>query len=163
MPLKDPLSITPFTRPARGTVVLPGSKSITNRALLLGALADGTTLLTAALFSDDTRLMAGALRRLGIPVEEDEPGRRITIHGQGGRIPAERAELEVGLAGTAARFLTALCASAPKGIYRIGGTRQMNSRPMKGLIEALRSLGAGINCLEKEGFLPIEVRAAGLR
>jgi 3-phosphoshikimate 1-carboxyvinyltransferase len=162
MPLTDPLPITPFARPARGAVVVPGSKSITNRVLLLAAMSDGPVVLNGALFSDDTRIMTEALVRLGIEVEEDKAARRLTVHGRGGAIPAESAELHVGLAGTAARFLTALCASAPRGCYRIGGTPQMNRRPMKGLIDALRVMGARILCTGSEGFLPVEIHARGL-
>jgi len=158
----DPLPILPFTRPARGEVVVPGSKSITNRALLLAALCDGPVSLDGALFSDDTRIMARALTSLGIAIEEDAKGSVISVAGRGGAIPAESAELDVGLAGTAARFLTALCAAAPRGTYRIAGTAQMHERPMKGLIDALRSLGADIVCLGREGHLPVEVRARGL-
>jgi 3-phosphoshikimate 1-carboxyvinyltransferase len=152
----------PFTRPVSGEVSLPGSKSITNRALLLSALCDGPVTLTGALFSEDTRIMADALRRLGIMVGEDEASRSFRIDGQGGRIPAEEADIFVGNAGTAARFLTALCAAAPRGVYRIDGVPQMRKRPMKGLIEALRSLGPKIRCLGEEGFFPIEIKTGGL-
>ena len=162
-PLPDILAVRPFTRPARGGVALPGSKSLTNRALLLSALCDGTVTLTGALFSEDTRIMAEALRRLGFGVEEDEASHRIRVEGRGGRIPAAEAELFTGLAGTAARFLTALCASAKGGVYRIDGVAQMRRRPMRGLLEALRALGADIRCTGEEGFLPIEIRASGLR
>jgi 3-phosphoshikimate 1-carboxyvinyltransferase len=87
----------------------------------------------------------------------------ISVLGRGGVFPAESAELDVGLAGTAARFLTGLCAAAPRGVYRIGGVPQMHRRPMKGLIDTLRALGADIACLENEGFLPFEIHAQGLR
>jgi 3-phosphoshikimate 1-carboxyvinyltransferase len=163
MDLADPLPIQPFTRPARGAVVVPGSKSITNRALLLAALCESPVVLHGALFSDDTRIMVAALGRLGIRTEADEVRSTITVHGRGGVLPVSEAVLDVGLAGTAARFLTALCAAARRGTYRIGGTNQMHQRPMKGLIDALRSLGADIRCLEKEGFLPIQIEARGLR
>src|SRR5438046_3915864 len=112
MSLPDLLPIQPFTRPARGEVILPGSKSLTNRALLLAALCDRRVTLTGALFSDDTRLMGEALRRLGFAVEENPTAQTISVQGSGGAIPADRADLFVGLAGTAARFLTALCAAA---------------------------------------------------
>jgi 3-phosphoshikimate 1-carboxyvinyltransferase len=162
MPLPDLLPIQPFTRPVRGEVELPGSKSITNRALLLAALCDGPITLTGALFSEDTRLMAEALRQLGFAVKEDKKQKTIYVEGRGGEIPAKQADLFVGLAGTAARFLTALCTVAKKGVYQIDGVPQMRKRPMKGLIEALRRLGADIECLQAEGFLPITIRAAGL-
>jgi 3-phosphoshikimate 1-carboxyvinyltransferase len=163
MPLTDPLPIQPFTRPARGEVVVPGSKSITNRVLLLAALCDNPVVIEGALFSDDTGLMVEALGRLGIRIEPDETRSTITVHGWGGVLPAGEAVLDVGLAGTAARFLTALCAGARRGRFRIAGTPQMHLRPMKGLIDALRSLGADIRCLDGDGFLPIEVEGRGLR
>jgi 3-phosphoshikimate 1-carboxyvinyltransferase len=150
-------------RPVRGEVGLPGSKSLTNRAMLLSALCDGPVTLTGALFSEDTEIMAEALRRLGFSVDEDEASREIRVVGRGGAVPATDAELFTGLAGTAARFLTALCAASTRGVYRIDGVPQMRKRPMKGLIDALRALGADIRCLGAEGFLPIEIHAAGLR
>jgi 3-phosphoshikimate 1-carboxyvinyltransferase len=156
------MPIRPFTRPALGSVELPGSKSITNRALLLAALCDGPVELSGALLSDDTEIMEAALAKLGIRIEIGARG-AIRVEGSGGRIPAAAADLFVGNAGTAARFLTALCAAAPAGTYRIDGVPQMRKRPMKGLIEALRALGADIRCAAGEGFLPIEVRAHGLR
>jgi len=161
--LPDLLAVKPFVRPVRGGVSVPGSKSLTNRGMLLSALCDGPVTLTGALFSEDTEIMAEALRRLGFSVEEDEASGRITVGGRGGAVPATDAELFTGLAGTAARFLTALCASSSKGVYKIDGVPQMRKRPMKGLIDALRALGADIRCLKDEGFLPIEVHASGLR
>jgi 3-phosphoshikimate 1-carboxyvinyltransferase len=162
-PLPDFLAVRPFARPVRGSVGLPGSKSLTNRAMLLAALCEGPVVLTGALFSEDTEIMAEALRRLGFHVEEDEGSQEIRVEGRAGTIPATEAELFTGLAGTAARFLTALCASAKRGVFRIDGVPQMRTRPMKGLIDALRALGAGITCLREEGFLPIEIHASGLR
>jgi len=157
------LPITPFTRPVRGEVSLPGSKSLTNRALLLAALCDGPVTLTRALLSEDTALMATALQTLGFHVALVDDAHAIRVTGQGGKIPAPSANLFVGNAGTVARFLTALCAAAPRGVYRIDGVPPMRKRPMRGLIEALRSLGADIRCLSQEGFLPIEIHAHGLR
>jgi 3-phosphoshikimate 1-carboxyvinyltransferase len=162
-PLPDILAVKPFTRPARGAAAVPGSKSLTNRAMLLSALCDGPVTLTGALLSEDTEIMAEALRCLGFSVEEDEAACLIRVDGRAGAIPATDADLFVGLAGTAARFLTALCASAKRGTFKIDGIAQMRKRPMKGLIDALRELGADIRCLKAEGFLPIEVRASGLR
>jgi 3-phosphoshikimate 1-carboxyvinyltransferase len=161
--LPNPLPITPFTRPVRGEVALPGSKSLTNRALLLGALCDGSVTLAHALASEDTDLMAAALNLLGIPVTSESAAGTIRIAGQAGRIPVDSADLLVGNAGTAARFLTAYCAAAAQGVYRLDGVPQMRRRPMRGLIEALRAIGADIRCRGKEGFLPLEIRARGLR
>ena len=154
MSLPDLLPIQPFTRPVRGEVVLPGSKSITNRALLLAALCDNPVTLTGALFSEDTEIMAEALRQLGFVVREDAAQKTIYVEGRGGKIPAENATLHVGLAGTAARFLTALCAAAPSGVYRIDGVPQMRKRPMKGLFDALTNQGAEIVYLGEKGFPP---------
>ena len=160
--LPDLLAIQPFTRPVRGEVTLPGSKSLTNRALLLAALCDRPVTLAGALFSEDTHLMIAALIKLGFAVNYDERQNTITVEGHGGKIPAETASLDVGLAGTAARFLTALCAAAPRGTYHIDGLPRMRERPMKGLIDALRSQGAKITCLSQEGFFPIVIEAHGL-
>src|SRR5690606_20244004 len=85
------------------------------------------------------------------------------VAGQQSAFPGGERDIFVGLAGTAARFLTALCAAAPRGIYRLDGVPQMRKRPMKGLIEALRALGADIRCSGEEGFFPLEIRSAGLR
>ena len=156
------LPIVPFTKPARGEVTLPGSKSITNRALLLAALCDGPVTLTGALFSEDTEIMAEALNRLGIVVKSDPAAKSFHVAGQGGKIPAPSADIFVGNAGTAARFLTALCAAAKGGVYRLDGVPRMRKRPMKGLIDALRSLGADIRCTGEESFFPLEVHAGGL-
>jgi 3-phosphoshikimate 1-carboxyvinyltransferase len=161
--LPDALALQPFTRPVRGSVALPGSKSITNRALLFAALCDRPAVrLTGALFSEDTHLMAEALAKLGFNLRADPDRGEITVDGCGGRIPAAQADLFVGLAGTAARFLTALCAAAPAGVYRLDGVPQMRKRPMRPLIEALRALGAEIRCTGEEGFFPLEIHARGL-
>ncbi|MCX6951023.1 MAG: 3-phosphoshikimate 1-carboxyvinyltransferase [Verrucomicrobia bacterium] len=164
MPLPDLLPIQPFTRPARGEVTLPGSKSLTNRALLLAALAgDRPITLTGALFSEDTHLMAEALRQLRFTVIADEPAHTLRVSYSPETFTAESAELFVGLAGTAARFLTALCAALPGGVYLIDGVPQMRKRPMKPLIDALRTLGAEIHCTGVEGFFPLKIHARGLR
>ena len=105
-----PVPIQPLIRALDHTLALPGSKSITNRALILAALADGGTRLNGALFSRDTRIMLAALDRLGFETTSDETTARITVKGLGGRIPANSARIDVGNAGTAARFLTAFLA-----------------------------------------------------
>jgi 3-phosphoshikimate 1-carboxyvinyltransferase len=157
--LPDVLPITPFTRPVRGEVVIPGSKSLTNRALLLAALCDAPVLLTGALSSEDTELMAEALRRMGLVVTSDPAAGTVRVSRQPEAFNLGEADLFVGLAGTAARFLTALCAAAPRGVYRLDGVPQMRRRPMQGLIAALRQLGADIRCTGEEGFFPLEIRA----
>ena len=107
--------IIPVTGPVRGGVTLPGSKSITNRALMLAALGPTTVTLRNALFSRDTRIMIAALRTLGFEITADESALTITITGGGGKIPQREASIEVGNAGTAARFLTALVSLHPEG------------------------------------------------
>ncbi len=142
------------------TPTLPGSKSITNRALLLAALAEGVTTLEGALFSDDTRYMAEALRALGFRVETDPQAKRFTVHGQSGRIPAREADLFIGNAGTAARFLTAaLCLG--EGTYRLDGVPRMRQRPMGDLVRALNRIGGQVAA--SGGSLPAEIHARGLR
>ncbi|HWA09058.1 MAG TPA: 3-phosphoshikimate 1-carboxyvinyltransferase [Opitutaceae bacterium] len=161
--LPDLLPIAPFTCPVRGEAILPGSKSLTNRALLLAALAREPATLTGALFSEDTQLMAEALRQLGFTVAADGAGNVLTVSGQSAGFSRQApVEIFVGLAGTAARFLTALCAAAPRGVYRLDGVPQMRKRPMKALIEALRGLGADLRCTGEEGFFPLEIHARGL-
>jgi len=159
----DLLPIQPFTRPARGSASLPGSKSLTNRALILAALGESPGTLTNALFSEDTDLMAAALNALGIAVTQDAEAKTMQVAGRGASFHLKSATLSVGLAGTAARFLTAFCAAAPEGVFHLDGIPQMRKRPMRGLIEALRALGAEIRCLGEEGYFPIEIRARGLR
>lgn len=164
MALPDLLPIPPFTRPVRGEAILPGSKSLTNRALLLAALCDQPVTLTGALFSEDTELMAEALRRLGLAVAADAVAMTLAVSDQGNAFKsAAPVDLFVGLAGTAARFLTALCAAAPRGVYRLDGVPQMRHRPMRGLIESLRALGSDVRCTGEEGFFPLEIHAHGLR
>lgn len=156
------VAVAPLTRPPDATVRVPGSKSISNRAALLAALADGRSVLDGVLFSDDTRYMATALRALGIAVEADEAAARLTVDGGGGRWPAAAAELFVGNAGTAMRFLVAaLCLG--RGHYRIDGSPRMRERPIGELVGALRQLGGDPRCAAGGDTPPVVVRAAGLR
>ncbi len=156
------LPIVPISQPVSGAVTLPGSKSITNRALLLAAMAEGTTRLENALFSEDTLIMIQALKDLGFSVRDDQTAATIEVDGQGGVIPVKKADLHVGNAGTAARFLTAFCAVASRGRYRLDGVPQMRHRPMAGLVTALRRLGVRISASERESF-PLEIETRGLR
>jgi len=151
----DAREIRPLERPPNATVEVPGSKSITNRAVLLAALAEGRSELSGALFSDDTRYMVAALRALGVAVEADEAAARLTIEGCGGRWPVQDADLFVGNAGTAMRFLVAaLCLG--HGRYRIDGTARMRERPIGELVDALRRLGADVDA--PGGTPPVSVR-----
>ena len=156
--LPPTLPIQPFTRPVRGSVTLPGSKSITNRALILAALTKGTTTLHGALYSRDTRIMVAALRALGFIVVTDEAALTITIAGRGGEIPVREARIDVGNAGTAARFLTAFVCLRPDGVYHFDGDEAMRRRPIGALLEALESQGARASA----SSFPFTLHTAGL-
>ena len=157
--LPDQLAIRPVAQPLHAVVRVPGSKSLTNRALIVAALADGHTRLRDALFSDDSRYCAEALSALGFAVTRDAAAQTVDITGQGGRLPADRAELFVGNAGTAARFLTVLL-TLGQGDYVLDGNARMRERPLDDLLSALTQLGATVE--SDTGCPPVRVRAAGL-
>lgn len=135
--------ITPIDHPLHAQVRVPGSKSLTNRALLIAALAHGSTTLHNALFSDDSRYFARALQTLGFELTLNEPAAQITVHGQGGHIPSAHAELFIGNAGTAARFLSAFL-TLGHGDYILDGDARMRERPIGDLVNALQQLGAQV-------------------
>lgn len=139
-----------------GTVVVPGSKSMTNRALLLAALSKQDSVLRGVLFSDDSRHFLASLQDLGFPVTIDEEQKCVWIKSTGGQIPNKRGTIDVGSAGTAARFLTAMLALSD-GEYIINCSKQMKRRPMLPLFNALISMGAKFEYLEEEGYLPVRV------
>ena len=143
-------------KPINWTVTVPGSKSMTNRALLMAALSDGVTELSGVLFSDDSRYFISSLQSLGFATQVDEKEKKVTVKGENGKIPEKEAQIYVGSAGTAARFLTAMLGMSD-GIYTIQASEQMKKRPMKDLFLLLKQAGAGIEYLEKEGYLPIKV------
>jgi 3-phosphoshikimate 1-carboxyvinyltransferase len=160
--LADPYPVRPWTVPCQGAVRLPGSKSLTNRALLLAALTDGVVRLEGALFSRDSQLLVDNLRALGFAVRVDEAACRIDVEGSGGRLPRPEADLFVGNAGTAARFLTALVCLHPNGRFRFDGDAEMRRRPMAGLIDCLQQLGARFQFGGEPGCFPFEVTTSGL-
>jgi 3-phosphoshikimate 1-carboxyvinyltransferase len=145
----DSLQLKPARR-AAGTVRLPGSKSISNRVLLLAALAQGETAIGGLLDADDTRVMRDALERLGIRFKGS------VIKGADGAFPVKQAELFLGNAGTALRPLTAALAFSG-GEYRVSGVARMHQRPIGDLVDALRALGARIDYLQKDGFPPLAI------
>jgi 3-phosphoshikimate 1-carboxyvinyltransferase len=150
----DSLELKPARR-AAGTVRLPGSKSISNRVLLLAALARGETEVLGLLDADDTRVMREALSLLGVSFKNN------TVKGVGGPFPVKKAELFLGNAGTAFRPLTAALALS-NGEYRLSGVARMHERPIGDLVDALRGIGAHIDYAGKEGFPPLVVHAARL-
>ena len=159
MPAVKFLDLAPI-RSVSGTVKLPGSKSISNRVLLLAALASGETRLHDLLDSDDTRVMLDALRALGIGVKQD--GGATVVTGAGGAFPVKAAELFLGNAGTAFRPLTAALALSG-GDYRLSGVARMHERPIRDLVDALRGLGASIDYTGVEGYPPLHIKPASLR
>src|SRR5216117_3020197 len=170
MPLPDLIEIVPLEKPVLAEITVPGSKSITNRALILAALAEGETTLRGALWSEDTQVMVEGLRALGFEVEVAEDpqefcNRTIIVRGLGGKIPRGGTleaplEIFVGNAGTAARFLTALVCLG-NGIYRVQGVKRMHQRPQEALFNALRELGYCIDSVNDK--LPATVHGNGPR
>ncbi len=161
----DSITIQPIG-PFSATANIPGSKSLTNRALLLAALADGQSTLTGLLRADDPDRMIESLGHLGCaPVIEGEPTCAV-IDGCDGKWPRGKADLFIGNAGTAARFLAAACCLAAKdgdGETTLDGIPRMRQRPIGELVEALRTIGASIDYLGDEGFPPLRIHGRGLR
>lgn len=149
------LDLPPLTQ-ARGTVQLPGSKSISNRILLLSALAAGTTRVNHLLDSDDTRVMLAALTELGVTVTQLDGSRDYQITGVAGCFTQSKADLFLGNAGTAFRSLTAALALS-HGDYQLSGVARMHERPIGDLVDALRQLGAQVSYLGQEGFPPLKI------
>lgn len=145
-----------------GHVKLPGSKSLSNRILLLAALAEGTTTVENILDSEDIRYMVGALKALGVELEEDWEAARIVVHGCAGRFPSEGGELFLGNAGTAMRPLTAAVAAAGRGTFVLDGVARMRERPIGDLVDGLVQLGVDASCTLGTGCPPVTVVAEGL-
>lgn len=148
------------TEPVNWETDVPGSKSITNRALLLAALCQKRVQLRGVLFSDDSRHFLSSLQSLGYEVEIDENRYVVEVEGHGGKLPVTSGEIHVGSAGTAARFLTAMLGVA-EGTFTIQASEQMKKRPMKPLFEALLSLGASVKWLGETWHLPVQITGAG--
>jgi 3-phosphoshikimate 1-carboxyvinyltransferase len=170
MPLPDLIEIVPLTGPVRAEITVPGSKSITNRALILAALAEGEVTLQGALWSEDTQIMVECLHKLGFEVQvavdpAEVCNRTIKVKGLGGRIPpggtaSQPLELFVGNAGTAARFLAPfLCLGS--GVYRLSGVPRMHERPQAALFKALRELGYRVDSEGSNDKLPARIYGEG--
>jgi 3-phosphoshikimate 1-carboxyvinyltransferase len=156
------LLIQPIPPPFTATVTPPGSKSLTNRALVLAALSDGICNLSNVLFADDTRVMIDSLIKLGFQIEIDEQKATVRVHGRGGVIPSAYANLFCGNSGTTIRFLTALC-TLGDGTFTLDGVARMRQRPIGALTGMLSQLGARVShSPEAEGFPPVQVHADGL-
>jgi 3-phosphoshikimate 1-carboxyvinyltransferase len=170
MVLPDLIEIEPLKHPVQAQITVPGSKSITNRALILATLADGEVMLTGALWSEDTQIMVECLQKLGFEIRvENDPdefcNRTITVKGLGGKIPnggtAEKPlELFVGNAGTAARFLSAFVCLG-NGVYRLSGVSRMHERPQAALFSALRELGYRVESENRNDKLPVIINHRG--
>jgi 3-phosphoshikimate 1-carboxyvinyltransferase len=154
--LPDPYPITPLDGPLDVTVRLPGSKSLTNRALVCAALAEGTSVLEGALEADDTLAMVDGLHALGVAVEADWPAARLRVVGVAGRPVADAAMLDARLSGTTSRFLLPV-AGLGEGLRRVDGANRLRERPMAEAIDALRALGAEVRDVGAPGHLPVEV------
>jgi len=152
--------VVPTTKPIHGEIYVPGSKSYTNRALIIAALAKGTSKLKGILKSDDSYWCVDALKRLGIEVEVEEDS--VIIHGCNGVWPKKEGDLFIGAAGTIARFLPGALAVSPSGSWKVDGIPQLRERPLQPLIDALRELGADIEYLTERPGLPIQVKGTGL-
>ena len=168
--IPDLIEIVPLHEPVRASITVPGSKSITNRALIAAAMATGKTVLRGALWSEDTQVMVEALRKLGFAIEvaadpRESSNRTITIEGSGGNVPNSGTvglplEIYVGNAGTAARFLSALVCLG-NGTYSLRGTSRMHERPQAALFNALRQLGYHIE--SQNNKLPAVIHGGGPR
>ncbi|HEU4327832.1 MAG TPA: 3-phosphoshikimate 1-carboxyvinyltransferase [Roseiflexaceae bacterium] len=156
----DVLAMPTVAHTLDGDVTLPGSKSITNRALLAAALADGRSTLEEALFSEDTEIFSDCLRRLGFEVASDSARRSFEVAGRGGAVPATEADLFVGNAGTAARFITALTGLGA-GTYRFDGVAAMRKRPMRELLDVLEDFGATVEYGGEPGAMPFALTTRG--
>ncbi len=157
----DPLPIEVVDGPLDVVVALPGSKSITNRALVCAALATGTSVLTNALHADDTEAMVEGLRALGAEIEADWPVRRVTVAGTAGRPVADVAFVDARSSGTTSRFLLPV-AGLGDGLRRVDAANRMRERPMAEVLDAVRALGATVQEVGAPGHLPVEVQGGSL-
>jgi len=161
MGANDELEIIPINHPLDAVVRPPGSKSLTNRALVVASLAQGTSALDGVLFSDDTEAMLSCLHELGVGLELDRNGCSVTVHGVGGEPSVEGAVLDARQSGTTSRFVLPVAALG-RGTVVVDGGAQLRARPMGDLIDALRTLDADVEPLGEQGHLPVRLEASGL-
>ena len=155
-------SIQPISKPLQAVVQVPGSKSLSNRALIAAALAHGRSIVSNFLFADDTEHLLDGLGALGIALETDVAEKRVEITGCSGHLPASDADIDCGESGTMLRFCSALCATAT-GRYRLAGGGRLHDRPLAPLVAALRRLGALIEFEGREDHAPLIIHGQGLR
>jgi 3-phosphoshikimate 1-carboxyvinyltransferase len=160
--MTDPLPIPVVAQPVTGSARPPGSKSITNRALVCAALASGPSRLTGLLDSQDTRVMAAGLGALGVSLDVDWSAGTASVQGTAGTIPAAAATIDCAASGTTMRFLSAVCGLG-NGTYRLDGTARMRQRPIGDLLVALRSLGVDARAESPGDCPPVVIRSHGLR
>jgi len=158
----EEIEIQPLDHPVDATIKVPGSKSVTNRALIVAALADGPSTINNPLFSDDSFWLMEALIRLGFKVHADRDEAGVQITGKRGIIPQSSMEVFVGNAGTVARFLPPVLALG-EGPYWVDGVPRMRERPVADLVDAMRGLGAGVKYAGEGGRFPLVVEGGGLR
>jgi 3-phosphoshikimate 1-carboxyvinyltransferase len=157
----EELEITPLDRPPDASIRVPGSKSVTNRALLVAALAEGRSRIANPLFSDDSYWLMDALVKLGFGLSADREGGEVRVDGRGGEIPASDLDIFVGNAGTVARFLPPALALGP-GPYTVDGFPRMRERPISDLVEGMRRLGAAVDYAGEPERYPLTVRGGGI-
>ena len=155
------VTLTPAAAPFHATLAPPGSKSLTNRALILAALAGGESVLTNALAADDTAVMLDGLGRLGFDLAVDGAAKTVRVNGLAGEIPSRSADLFCGNSGTTIRFLTALC-SLGHGTFHLDGVPRMRQRPVGPLLELLKNLGVRVASVESNNCPPLRLDADGL-
>ncbi len=156
------LEITPLKKPPDATIRVPGSKSVTNRALIIAALAEGHSRIFNPLFSDDSFWLMNALVSLGIGVSADKEKGEVYVSGQSGEIEASGVDLFVGNAGTVARFLPPVLALG-RGPYTVDGVPRMRERPVSDLVDAMRQLGASVDYAGEDGRFPLTIKGGGIR
>ncbi|OYW23590.1 MAG: 3-phosphoshikimate 1-carboxyvinyltransferase [Planctomycetales bacterium 12-60-4] len=156
------LEVRPVSQPVSGVVRPPGSKSLTNRALVIAAMAEGESELQGVLDSRDTQVMVESLRRLGLSIEQDRDRRVLRVQGCAGQLPVAAADLYLDNSGTSIRFLTAMC-TLGAGRYRLDGNERMRQRPISDLLAALNQLGAQTRCELGTDSPPVIVEAQGLQ
>lgn len=161
MTLGEEMAVTPVSGPVQGRIRPPGSKSLTNRALIVAALAEGTSRLTGVLASRDTEVMIDSLQRLGLKVTQDLDACTLSIEGCGGRLQPGPIDLWCENSGTSIRFLTSLCCLG-QGTYRLDGNARMRERPIAPLVEALQQVGVDIRCELGTDCPPVLIESGGL-